>query len=140
MKQMILKVAKYSLATLLAAVAVHFTWAYIETHPFGHGLSYRVEQPGGGYGGATVYVGQPDIQTYLNGDDGFAWEIKPVQITKQLAVLDFRVRHFNHAATFEEMRAQLQTEPLQRLALRSDQKISIATPDGLTISLTGSIL
>lgn len=139
MKRMIIKIAKFSLAALLAAAAADFTWAYIETHPFGHGLSYRVEYSGA-YGGATIYVGQPDIETSYNGNDGFAWEVKPVQITKQLAVLDVRVRHFDHAATFDEMRAQLQTEPLQRLTLRSDEKIRIAAPDGATVSLTGSIL
>lgn len=140
MQRMILRGAKYSLATLLAAAAALFIWDFIATHPFGHGFNYRVAQPGGGYGGATVYVGQPDVQTYLSGDDGFAWEIKPVQITEQMAVLDFRVRHFNHAVTFDEMRVQLQTEPLQRLTLRSDEKIRIAAPDGATVSLSGSIL
>ena len=139
MKRM-LKIARYSLATLLAAAAALFIWDYIATHPLGHVLQYRVEQPGGGYGGATVYVGQPDIQTYLNGNEGYAWEIKPVQITEQLAVLDFRVKHFDHAATFEEMRAQLQMEQLKRLTLRTDQKIRIAAPDGATVSLSGSIL
>ena len=54
-----------------------------------------------------VYVGDPVTEKSFNGDQGYAWEFRPISISEHQAVIDFRVKHFDYFAPAADMRAQL---------------------------------
>ena len=115
-----------------------FIWDYISVQRFGLSLRYRVHAGPGG-GGAMVSVGWPDSETFFIGDQGYAWEIRPISISECQAVIDFRVKHFDHFAPAADVRAQLKQSEFRRLILRPEQLLTIEAPDGATVSLSGSI-
>ena len=123
---------------LLALVVFVFIWDYISVQRFGLSLRYRVQAAQGG-GGAMVSVGWPDSETFFIGDQGYAWEIRPISISECQAVIDFRVKHFDHFAPAADVRAQLKQSEFRRLILRPEQPLTIQAPDGAKVSLSGSI-
>ena len=126
-------------ATLLALTVGIFIWDYLAVHPLGPSLWYRVDVPKGGFGAALVSVGGPDTQTSFDGNEGYAWEIRPISIRGNQAVVDFRVKHFNYAAPHADMLAQLEESAFQRLILRPKQPLTVDAPDGTRVSLSGTI-
>ena len=66
--------------TLLVLGVLVFIWNYIAVHPRGPLLDYRVETARGS-AGAVIAVDRPDSETFFNGNEGYAWEIKPVSIS-----------------------------------------------------------
>ena len=126
-------------ATLLALAVGLFIWDYIAVHPLGPTLWYRVDVPGGGYGAAMVSVGGPDTQTSFDGKEGYAWEMRPISISGNQAVVDFRVKHFNSPAPQADRLAQLAESEFHRLILRPKQPLTVQAPDGVKVSLSGTI-
>jgi hypothetical protein len=123
---------------LLALVVVVFIWDEITAHPWGPLLYYCVET-GDGCNRGWVAVNSPDTETYFDGKEGYAWEIKPISISGSQAVIDFRVKHFDHFAPAADMDAQLEQSEFRRLIVRPEQPLTIEAPDGAKLSLTGSV-
>lgn len=124
--------------TLIALVVVVSIWDEITVHPWGPLLHYRVETAHG-YDRGWVAVGWPDTEASFDGKEGYAWEIRPISISRNQAVIDFRVEHFDHFAPLDDMHAQLKQSAFRRLVLRPEQLLTLEAPDGSKLSLTGSI-
>lgn len=123
---------------LIALGVVVFIWDYIAVHPCGPLLDYRVETVDGS-AGAVVSVGGPDSETEFNGNEGYAWEIRPISISESQAVVDFRLMHFKYFAPAADIRAQLKQATFRRFTLSPMQPLTVEAPDGAKLSLSGSI-
>lgn len=127
--------AKQLGVTLLTLAAFLFIWDEITVHPWGPLVHYCVET-GHGCNRGWVALHWPDTETSFDGKEGYAWEIKPISISRRQAVIDFRVKHFDHFAPGAEMRAQLEQSEFRRLIVRPEQPLTVEAPDGAKLSLT----
>lgn len=123
--------------TLLTLVVFAFIWDEITAHPWGPKLyfSYCVET-GDGCNRGWVAVNWPDTETSFDGKKGYAWQIKPISISGSEAVINFRVKHFDHFAPAADMRRQLEQSEFRRLIVRPEQPLTVEGPDGAKLSLT----
>ena len=134
-----LTIAAKAIGTTLLAIAVGvFIWDYIAVHPLGPSLWYSVDTEKG-HSAALVSVGGPDTAGFINGNEGYVWEIRPISISPSQAVVDFRLKHFNYHALYADMRAELAQSEFRRLTLHTEQPLTVEAPDGVKVSLSGTI-
>jgi hypothetical protein len=119
------RVVKTVVAFLLVTLGGLITFDYLAAHTFGPAVRYQLETTAG-RSSALVQLGEPDDGYLFNGNDGYVWEVKPVQIGESGAVLDIRIRHLDHTIVgMDEARQGLKNVEAHRFTLPAGQSINV---------------
>jgi len=129
------RVVKIVLVVVLASAGGLFIFDYVQTHPFGPAVRYQLETAGG-RAMALVHLGEPDAGYCFIGNDGYVYEVKPVQISESEAVLDIRIKHLNHVIVgIDAARQELKNVEPHRFTLPSGQSINVPIEGGTSAVL-----
>jgi hypothetical protein len=139
MLQKILNHRKELLAVLIASIAGVFVFDYFSVHRFGPALSYKMEVAGC-RGTAIAHLREPVADVVFDGNNGYAWEIKPVRLDKREALVELRIKHLSQPVGLDAARNQLKYVQTLFLALRPGQPVIIPIEGGAPAILSGSVL
>lgn len=127
--------SKILLAVILAPALAIAAWCYLSARPLGPAMQYRMEVKGG-RNTEVLHLGEPDTELIFNGNEGYVWQLTPIQIGKSDAVVELRIEHLDHNVAFEAARQELQHVQPRRVTLHLEQPLSIPVDGGAPTLLT----
>lgn len=138
MLQKILNHRRELLAVFIAAMAAVFVFDYFSVHPFGPALSYKMEVAGM-RSASFAHLRESVADVVFNGNNGYAWEIRPVRLDKREALVELRIKHLTQPVGIDAARYQLKYVQTIFLALRPGQPVNIPIAGGAPATLSGSV-